>query len=294
YNASNLSEEKEQSLNNSDNESIQSLNQSIIEENLEEQQSHPTIQISLMENLSQEIIQGSFKEFTISVQNTGDTPVSSCRLRVEDPEWINLSNEAKDLAPGESNSFKFLVSVPNKAPIGEKTFKLFVECTEISESKQFIVNVLEKKLDLIVNDVQRVTPTRVRIIYTLKELSGESQFVQLKFSLFSSDNKEISNTTQNKSINPNEEKEFVASMRINKSINGTLNLVTFYNSQIFSSSLSEPINLGTPIGGFVILGERFGASKFVIIPIIIVVFAATFFILKKIRKLHNIKKQKTK
>ena len=176
---------------------------------------------------------------------------------------------------------------------GEYVLGVSVECAETVASRDFIVNVEKKKLDFELISADRVRADRVRVLYSLQELAIEDQDVELYFSILSEDGQEVGNATENISISSNTTKEFRTNMMIDESllpINETTNetleseltLNVNFNSQIYSSSVQNPITIGAPIGGFAIF-EGVGAGSIVIFLVVVAALVVIFFIVRKAR-----------
>lgn len=241
----------------------------------------------------QDIIQGSSRALSVSVQNTGTEPVSSCALS-SDSGWVAVTEAAKGISPGTSAAFSFSINVPEETTIGASTLGLTVACAETSASSSVAVNVLEKKLDFNITDVQRTRDDRVRVLYVITELSGEDQEVEIFFSITDASGVEVGNASQNRSIDANETDDFRTNIPINETllpVNETtgeplevdLTLSASFNSQIYSSSVLEPISLGAPLGGFAIF-EGVGGGSIILLVVVLVVLGAIFFIARKLRK----------
>ncbi len=241
-------------------------------------------QISLGEIPGQDVIQGDTKSLSLSVQNTGTVPVSSCILSGDDSGLLTVTDGPKNINPGEGATFTFSLTVPSDASLGARTLGLSVDCAETTASKQFTLNFLQKKLDFNITNVQRTREDRVRVDYSLTELSGEDQDVQILFTITDSSGSQLANTSQNSSIDANETDDFRANIPINESLEGNLTLSASFNSQIYSSSVLEPISLGAPIGGFAIFGGVGGAGGLVILMIVALVLVIVFFLARKMRK----------
>ena len=65
--------------------------------------------------------------------------------------------------------------------------------------------------------------------------------------------------------------------------NSELNLLVNFNSQVYSSSVSEPIVLGAPIGGFAIF-EGVGAGEAIIFVVVLCVLVFIFIFARRMRK----------
>ena len=240
--------------------------------------------ISLGEVPGQDMIQGDSKQLTISVQNTGTTPVSSCALSGDDSGWLSITGGEINLNNGEGQTLSFSVNVPEDTSPGTYTLGLSMDCAEITASRQVTVNILQKKLDFNITNVQRTREDRVRVDYSLKELAGEDQDVQILFTIVDASGLAIANTSQNSSVDANETDDFRVNIPINETLEGNLTLSAAFNSQIYSSSVLEPITLGAPIGGFAIFGGVGGAGGVVILVVVVLVLVTVFFLARQMRK----------
>lgn len=227
------------------------------------------------------------EQITWSVKNTGTEPVSACKLKPlgDFASWISPLDETKNLNQGEEKTFVFDLIIPEETEEGSYLLSASVECFKTTASKDFAVEVIKKKLEFDIIDAQRTRATRVRVIYSLEELSGNDQVVEVQFSLLDLNNQEVANASQNRSIAANSTREFRINIPINESLEGNLSLLVNFNSEIYSSSVQEKITLGAPIGGFAIFGEGIGTTGSIIILVVIVlVLGIVFLVVRKIRK----------
>jgi hypothetical protein len=242
-------------------------------------------QISIADIQGQGLNQGDSRQLTLSVQNTGTEPVSSCVLIGDDSGLVSITDgEAKGIASGASASYSFLLNLPENAILGAHTITLSVTCSETAATKELIVTVLQKKLDFNITGVQRTRGDRVRVDYSLTDLVGENQDVQIFFSIKDNSGVQVANISQNKSIDANKTDDFRVNVPINETLEGNLTLSAAFNSQIYSSSVLEPITLGAPIGGFAILGGIGGTGSIILLVVVVLVLVIVFFIARKMRK----------
>lgn len=240
-------------------------------------------QVSLGDVPGQDLIQGDSKQLTISAQNTGTVPLTSCTLKGDDSGLVTVTDSAKNINPGEGATFSFSVNVPEETSSGAHTLSLSVDCAETTASKTVTVNVLQKKLDFNITNVQRTREDRVRVDYDLTELSGEDQDVAIFFSITDASGLQVANASQNSSVNANETDNFRVNIPINESLNGSMTLSAAFNSQVYSSSVLEPIDLST-VTGSAIFGGNGGAGSIVLVIVVVVVLGAIFFVVRKLRK----------
>jgi len=185
--------------------------------------------------------------------------------------------------------------VPEETEEGSYSLKVSFEgCLDTAMVKEFTVNVEEKKLEFNVISADRTRDDRVRVIYSLEELSGNDQDVVFIFSLVDANNVEVGRVEVNQSINANSSDEFRTNININESllpINETTNetleseltLHVNFNSQIYSSSIQEKVLIGTPIGGFAIL-EGVGAGEAIIFIVVLFVLVFIFVFARRMRR----------
>lgn len=245
----------------------------------------PTVtQVSLGGVSAQDINQGNLGQFTVPIQNTGTVPVTSCILTGDDSGWFSITGGAINLNTGEGSTLSFSVNVPEATSPGAHTLGLSVNCAEATASQTFTVNVLQKKLNLNITNVQRTREDRVRVDYSLTELAGEDQDVEIYFSIKDASGLEVANASQNRSIDANKTDNFRTNIQINETLEGNLTLSAAFNSQIYSSSVLEPISLGAPIGGFAIFEGVGGAGGVIILVVVALVLVVVFLIARKMRQ----------
>ncbi len=246
------------------------------------QQTVSLTQISLGEISTLDVVQGETREMSLSVQNTGNTAVTGCSLSDDASGWITITSSSNNLGTGATAGLGFLVNIPEDIAPGVYTRELSVACAETSASKTFAINVAQKKLDFKITKVQRTSLSRVRVDYSLAELIGEDQDVQLFFSIKDASGVEVANVTQNSSIDANETNNFRANIPINSSLEGNLTLSASLNLQQYSVSVNEPITLGAPTGFFV-LGDDLGTTGNVLAIIVLVIIGAAvyFFVIRR-------------
>ena len=241
--------------------------------------------------------QGGSKEVSMIVTNTGTGVLSSCILKPlgEYDSWILVSEEAISINIEDQHEFSFNVIVPEETEEGSYSLKVSVdECLGTAMVKAFTVNIEEKKLEFNIISADRTRDDRVRILYSLEELSGNNQDVVFIFSLVDANNVEVGRVEVNQSINANSSDEFRTNIEINESllpINETTNetleseltLHVNFNSQIYSSSIQEKVLIGTPIGGFAIF-EGVGAGEAILFIVVLFVLVFIFVFARRMRR----------
>ena len=242
-------------------------------------------QISLGTVSSQDVVQGDSKDLSLSVQNSGTVAVSSCSLSFtgDSASWASASSGAQDISPGASASYPFTVAVPLDTTPGAYDIGMSVSCAETSGTGSFTVNVIEKTLDFNITNVQRTSQTKVRVDYSLKDLSGQDQNVSLFFSILDNSSADVGNVSQNKTLGANKSGNYNVNIPINESLEGNLTLSANVNLEQYSNSVSEPITLGAPIGGFAIFGGQGGAGSLIVLIVVVLILGVVFFLVRRMR-----------
>jgi hypothetical protein len=235
------------------------------------------------------LIPGNSEQIKWTVQNTGTEPISACAFKSngERASWISAPEGSYNLNNGELHEFAFTITAPNGTADGSYPLSVSAGCAEISLTKDFTLAVEKKKLDFEIIDAQKTRADRIRVVYSLKELTGNKQNVTVYFSLLNLANVEVANVSQNRTMNANQTKEFTANIPINASVNGSFvgnfSLSATANSEVYKASVLSPITLGTPVGGFTIF-TGLGTGSYVLIVSVIVVLLAVFFVVRRMRK----------
>ncbi|MDZ4226559.1 MAG: hypothetical protein U1B79_00420, partial [Candidatus Pacearchaeota archaeon] len=113
------------------------------------------------------------------------------------------------------------------------------------------------------------------------ELTGEDQDVEILFTIVDASGLSVANISQNSSVDANETDDFRVNIPINETLEGNLTLSAAFNSQVYSSSVLEPISLG-PVTGGAIFGEG-GAGSIIVLVVVVLVLGAVFFVVRRMR-----------
>jgi len=233
---------------------------------------------------------GESKKISLPVKNTGTTFLNSCKFKSIGgfASWISYT-ETKDLAAGEEYEFIFDLNVPEDIEARSYTLDLSVECQEITESTNFVVEVIEKKFSFNLIKVERTSKEEVKIIYSIEELSGLEQNIELQFLLFDVNNNKLAETKDSQIVSMNSKSEFEILMPIDSSLEGEMSLLINLNSETYSTFVQEAIILGAPVTGLAIFGEAGTTDNLISLIIIILFLIFAFFIIRRILK-HRKKK----
>ena len=250
------------------------------------EESPKVTQITASDIESFTVIPGSIHDIKWTVRNTGTEPVSACTLKSQGDfaSWVSASETSVNLNTGDSHEFTLLINVPEDSEDGSYSLSVSVDCAEADATKEFALNVEKKKLEFDIIGAQRTRTDRVRVVYSLEELTGEDQEVEVQFSILDSGNAEVANFSQNRSIDANATDEFSANIPINDSLQGNFSLSAKVNSEVYTTTVLEPIVLGTPVGGFAIFGQGLGTGSILILVAVVLALVVVIFVARRMRK----------
>ncbi|MEK6875137.1 MAG: hypothetical protein AABX30_00450 [Nanoarchaeota archaeon] len=235
-----------------------------------------------IEKLSSIIVgPGEEKKLSLNIKNAGNGFLNDCKLSGigEFSSWVSSSG-TKGLSAGEKIVFDFTLKVPKDINAESYDVGLAVICSEIQGNTYFAAETLEKKLKLELIKVERRGSDNVRVLYSIEELSGVEQNVDIEFLLFDFNNQKVAEVKDIKKIPPNSRLEFENLMPIDKSLSGELNLLINLNSEVYSTFVQENVLLGAT--GLAIFGNT-GSSDILISILIITLFLIfAFYIIRRI------------
>lgn len=229
---------------------------------------------------------GETREITWSVESVLTFPLQACLFESvgEVSSWINYT-ETLDLNAGEEHTFVFDVVVPEGTAAGSYGLGVSLDCPGTDVADLFTVEVVEKKLEFGLISVERTEQDKVEVTYSLEELSGEDQNVEIGLSLLNDIDEKVAEVSTSQVLAANAVEEFLAVVTVDETLEGELTLVADLNSEIYSVSVQERVVIsGTPTAGFAIFGGEGGAGGFIIFLIVVVVLVAIFFIVRYMRK----------
>ncbi len=231
---------------------------------------------------------GDSKKLKLNVENKQIKFIENCRVigAGEYSNWFS-SSETKGLAGGESYEFLISLNIPETSKAGKYNLSLEIICEGASEEIFFNLEIINKKLNFDLIKVERIKQDQVKIIYSIEELSGSTQNVEVQFLLFDLSNKKIAEIKETKTVPANSKEEFETLIPIDSSLKGELNLLINLNSEIYSTFIQENIILGAPISGFTIFNEERNTDNIFSSVIILLFFVFAFFMVKRILKLRK-------
>jgi len=233
---------------------------------------------------------GDTKKLTLNVENSGTSFLNDCKLGAsgEKKDWVK-DGQIKDLSPGEDYDYNFDVVIPEDAKGGTYDVIMSVICKETSSSKSLSIDVIEMKLSLKLIGVTREGNDKVKVVYSLEELSGVNQDVELQFLIFDSSNNRVAELNDSKNILANSLGQFEIFVPIDAALEGDLNLLVNVNSDSYSTFVQESIVLGkSKIIGLAVFDD-FGTRNVVFSAVIIVLFLVFSFIM--LRRIYQLRKR---
>lgn len=265
----------------------------LMSETEEETEVNKELSSAEIENL--DLIAGYSQLINWSIENTGNIELENCQLKTFSnfSSWLIFDNQTFSIRESREKELEINVSIPEDSEEGNYTFDLVAECSGASTSKQFVIEVIKKKLDVNIIEIDRVSEDKVKISYSLEELAGEDQEVELQFSLFDSDGEEITNFSVNQEIDANKVKKYKTSFAVDETLQGNLTLEVDFNSESYSNSVQEPISLSSKVGGFVIF-EGVQAGSIAVAVVALVILVMSFVIIRLVRKTHQLEKKSVK
>lgn len=236
---------------------------------------------------------GDIKKLNVYVENSQLKFIQGCKVvgMGNYSNWFS-SEEVRGLAGGESYEFLVDLKIPENAKSGDYILSLGVVCEGASKNISFNLEVLEKKLEFDLIEVKRVGKDQVRIFYSLKELSGINQNLELQFILFDYYNNQVAEIKQTNEMLSNSKKEFEVFVPVDESLSGELSLLVNMNSETYSGFIQESVILGAPTTGFVLFGrtQGFDTTISIVIAIFFLIFAV-FIIVRIIKYKKKINKK---
>ncbi|HUU86209.1 MAG TPA: hypothetical protein VMX17_00480, partial [Candidatus Glassbacteria bacterium] len=232
---------------------------------------------------------GESRRMSVTAENTRNGFLNDCVIRSKgvNSEW-STSSEVQDIGPGQLQEFIFVLSVPLNINQGNYPVELALECKEFSKSFDFFVEIIEKKLEIKLLDAKREKNDEITISYSLTELSGNNQSVEVNIMLLGLKNEKIAEISEIKNIEASSKNDFSVVLNIDSELKGNFNLIISVKSGIASSFIQEEVYIGSPslIGGLAIFLNR-GRSSYLIGALLIIGFLIfCFFMIRRIFKIR--------
>ena len=235
---------------------------------------------------------GETKKLVLSVKNNGTVFLNDCRLKGsgEYVNWISSSSEAAGLGGGEKQDFQYTITVPEVLEKDSYTLGLEVVCEEYSKSISFVGQVIREGLVIDIINLERKSNNEVYVRYSLEELTGKNQEVEVEFVLLNTKNERLAGLNETVSLEADSSKESEAYLSIESSLEGNFNLLINAVSETSSAFVQEEVVLGSKIGGLAIIDS--GTRENLLMAVIILGFGVfAFFVFRRIWKHRSFKKR---
>ncbi len=225
---------------------------------------------------------GETKKMAVTVENAVFSFLNNCKLKSigSYSSWIT-SRGITGLSKGEKQDFEFTLNIPENAKPGKYHINLLVNCDETNQSTNFTAEILDKKLDLKLEKVERKKDF-IDINFSLTELAGKNQEITIEILLLNKDER-INKTTKQITLNAKTKKYLTEKVKIPPELKGNFELLLNAKSEISSVFVQEEVILGqtSPLGGLAIfLNEPRTGILFSIFLIILFIVLAILIIRK--------------
>ncbi len=245
-------------------------------------------ELTLSQISNQELNPGQETTLSVTASNSGNVPLSACRLSVsgENANWVSYPDESANLNQEDSKTFSMTLSVPEDAVESTNTFNVLVDCSETSKNTDFTLDVIPITFEFSLTDVRKIRDDEVSVNYRLRDLSMDNQSIGLRFVLFDNASVKVSEVEDNVTLDVNETRDFETIVPVNESVEGNLTIHVEINSQKYSSSVDQPVVLGgAPLLGFVAFGDVIsGTSGAIVLIIAVLALIIVLFVVRRARK----------
>ncbi|MFW6283641.1 MAG: hypothetical protein ACOC1P_06355, partial [Minisyncoccales bacterium] len=243
------------------------------------------LEIRYLENLT--INQGDSKEIELKTRNRGVNYLNDCKLKTSKvySSWIS-SDTTKGLAPGEKSSFPFELSVSDSLEKENHKIPLIVSCDELNKSIDLDVSVIKKNFEMDILDIERFDTGEINVSYSIKEVLGESSYVDVEIIFLNSNGKTLE--TLNNKIEIDKNSRVVKNRVVDlEDINGSeIKIVLNADSEKYSTFVAENVLVETEksISGFSVSDKNFDSDKVFSFLIIAIFLVFSYFVLRRILK----------
>lgn len=228
---------------------------------------------------------GESKKFSLEVKNSGIYFLGKCFVQGRDDyeTWI-VSNDIKGLAGGEAYDFPVAINVPSDAAPGNYDVLLNVHCDKTNRNVNVSLEILEKNILFSLIKAEEDSPGMLKIVYSLEDVTGADQTVELQFLLFDSASQKISEFSEIKNLSANSKSEFESLIPAGDFSGGEISFLVNINSETYSTFVRESVLVGAPISGFAVFGEGEGGMTVLIVVIVGAFALFAFLVIRRILK----------
>jgi len=240
------------------------------------------------------VTSGDSKSLSLKVKNQRLAFLEDCKVIGDGlySGWVS-SNDIKGLAGGQSHDFSFDLNVPDSLSSGIYSVGLKAVCEKWSAVTKFNIEILEKELGFNLVKVERISKDQVKVIYSLEELSGIEQNVELQFLLLDSTGEKVAEIKESLSVGVGSVDEYEVLISIDEFLDSELSLLVNLNSETYSTFVQENIILGAPLSGFSVFGNLSKSDNLISIILgVLFLGFAIFMVWRILRHRKKIRKRK--
>jgi len=241
---------------------------------------------------------GESRKISLVARNTGTSFLNNCKLigRGENSGWIS-SEGTRNIGNGEIYEFTFILKIPVNLGAGRYNVGVGVECEEGGKDTSFSLEIIEKKLNVELNDIKREGKNKLRIVYSISEVSNQEQDVEVEIIGMDNSGKKIFEVKETRKMASGATEQYETTADIADFSGSNINILINAKSGIASAFVQQGVILGNPplVGLAVLAGIGNTGAGVVIIVLVMGVFS--FFIVRRIikfRKMAGLHKVKDK
>lgn len=233
------------------------------------------------------------KSVSFSVKNVGKNFLNRCKFIPDEKYslWLKGSEE-KNIAAGEEVEYNFMIEVPENVESGSYEVDLNFNCKEVKHRISIPVDVIQKQFHFELLDASR-EDDELNITYSIRELSGKKQDIDMDFKLLDSDDETIADIEEEVILYAEDFKTFSFITPIESSFEGEIELYVNMNSESYSLFEQEDILISKKpsVSGFAVKDSGFKIQNILYVVLIAGILG---FVGLKLWKRFKVKKPLTK
>lgn len=249
--------------------------------------------LEILNSPSFNLRRGESTSYTLEVRNSGGKFANLCNASFEGEaaSWFSGSGEQKSIGAGEIEPFVFDLNIPNEAQVGVHSLIAKVDCSEVDEIQNFLVELFVNDFEVEIGDYER-DGNNLRVMYNVKEFAGVSHDIKVEYNMVDLDGIVRYNGELSINLGANEELDEAVSFDLPKDSFGEFDFRMRFNDGKTEIVTNREIFLpsGEGLTGLVISDENRRTLSIVGIVLLggVILFFAWRFIRKHHRKVRGI------
>ena len=249
--------------------------------------------VEILNSPSFNLRRGESTSYTLEVRNSGGKFANLCNASFEGEaaSWFSGSGEQKSIGAGEIEPFVFDLNIPNEAQVGVHSLIAKVDCSEVDEIQNFLVELFVNDFEVEIGDYER-DGNNLRVMYNVKEFAGVSHDIKVEYNMVDLDGIVRYNGELSINLGANEELDEAVSFDLPKDSFGEFDFRMRFNDGKTEIVTNREIFLpsGEGLTGLVISDENRRTLSIVGIVLLggVILFFAWRFIRKHHRKVRGI------